>query len=680
MKKAIFPVTILFLLFMTLLAASCSFNKNILIVVEHNEPLRAEDNKTLLAGAAKVDITPPPGMPMSGFSLYSGNSIGVRTKLFARVFYIKPAQGRPVALVQCDLLSGSLILHHRVAELIAKETDIDAGGLLIAGTHTHSGPGNYFGNMFYNQMASNHSGFDSRCYEFLSRRIAGAIINAYKDRRPAKIATGTTTVKGVAWNRSLAAYHKNKNISGLQTKPGKFEAVNPYLHMIRVDCLDGKGSYKPLGAFTNFSLHPNTNPVELGCVYNGDIFAYSERELEREIERQYTPPWAPVHGIANYTHGDNNPDYPQDAVETFRDLQKKGNIIAEKALALFLSLESELDADVTVRYRAKEIDVFLENAVDGIKIADRPVVGMAATAGAQGRGRPSFLYKVPFFAPGWPRWIFTGGEQGHKRLVGGPLQYLVLPKNKFPHHLFLQAIQINDTVLLPLPFEVTYEMGERIASYAEAQGKKAGIVLPCTFVVTGVSNGYWGYLNTPEEYSLQYYEGGSNLYGPNTGSFIAHHLGHMVASMATKGSSTAIADRLEFKMKAKSFYPKKLVAKGDRSAVNPPEYQENNEGEGPYWQYKWYDVPIHLINFHEKLIMIEASKDGQDWEPLEAMGFPIDDSGYDIEIIYTGRVSKENMGLYEARWYNSKNNKDRMFRFVVLPRKGQDIFYSPAFN
>ncbi|MBT7888879.1 MAG: alkaline ceramidase, partial [Deltaproteobacteria bacterium] len=92
------------------------------IKIRHTPPLEPRRNQTLLAGAASVDITPPPGMPMAGFGMFSVSGRGVRTKLKARILVIKPKQGGSVALVQCDLLSGSLVIHHRVAELVAQKT------------------------------------------------------------------------------------------------------------------------------------------------------------------------------------------------------------------------------------------------------------------------------------------------------------------------------------------------------------------------------------------------------------------------------------------------------------------------------------------------------------------------------------------------------------------------------
>ncbi len=658
-----------------------SKKRSLTLSISNKKALASSDGDCLMAGAATIDITPPIGMPLSGYSTMSTDSVGVRTRLMARVFYIKPKIGPAMALVQCDLLSGSLVLHHRVAELISDQTDVNCGGLLIAGTHTHSGPGNYFASMFYNNMASNRAGFDPTLFEFLSQRIASTVAEAFQTRRPAKIATGSTRITGVAWNRSLAAYLQNENIAALKNPPDRKEAVNPFFHMIRMDCLEKDGSYKPIGAFSNFSLHPNTNPAELGGVYSGDVFGFAEREMEWLIKKQYKPSGEPVHALANYTHGDNNPNYSQAVPENFEDLKKFGIHIAQEAFKLFKSLDTKLKEDVNVRYRSTEIDVFKENVIDGIRIAKTPAVGMSTLAGAQGRGRTSVAAKLPFFAPGWPKRILTGGEHGHKRRMLGSLQGLILPKDEFPHHLFLQVIQVDDTVLLPLPFEVTYEIGTRIAAQAEKTSEQADDLGDISrYFVAGVSNGYWGYVTTPEEYSLQYYEGGSNFYGPNTGAFLAAHIEHLVEQMASEGSGAVLPEFWEFKMQARDFVAWNQGRATLRKPVQQAEYHDETSSEGTYWSFKWQDSPAERFVMHKELIQIEVQSNNESWEPLIIDSRLINDAGYDISLVCIQKVSENDTGLYEARWYVPNQDNNGLYRFAILGRDDTDILYSSPFT
>ena len=108
-------------------------SKNIMVTIHNKVPISSEVNETLTAGVAKTDITPPPGMPMAGHSMMAEYGEGVRTRVMARSVYIKSKIGKPVVLVQCDLLAGPRIIHHRVAELVAEHTDIEAAGMSTGG-------------------------------------------------------------------------------------------------------------------------------------------------------------------------------------------------------------------------------------------------------------------------------------------------------------------------------------------------------------------------------------------------------------------------------------------------------------------------------------------------------------------------------------------------------------------
>ncbi|MBU3918073.1 neutral/alkaline non-lysosomal ceramidase N-terminal domain-containing protein [bacterium] len=649
------------------------------INIRNTPPLKSKPSQTLLAGSATVDITPPPGMPLAGFSMFSCTAFGVRTKLKARIFYIKPKTGGAVALVQCDLLSGSLLIHHRVAELVAPETDIEAGAILISGTHTHSGPGNFFENKMYNDNASNKPGLEEKYVDFCVKQIAEGIMRAREERKPARIATGETEVYGATINRALPPYLINDTIKNLKKKPDALKAINPKLYMIRVDVLEKEQVHKPLGAFTSFSIHPNTNPAELGGLYNGDITGFVTREVEAEIKKKYKTSWNPVLAAANGTHGDCNANHSQDRVENFKDQKKLARLISDKTLDLFYSLDQRLKSDVNVGFRAREINMLETSEIDGIHISDRGYVGMSTPAGALGRGRITSFNKVWLFRAGRPKRFFTKGSQGHKRILLGPLQSLILPKEDFGHILFAQIIRIADVLLIPLPWEVTQEMGRRIGDSAKTMGEDAGLKGIKKVVVLDTSNGYIGYLTTPEEYTLQYYEGGSNVYGPNTGPYVGSQVAHVAKDLASKGSGSDLPEKWEFSLPAKSYYPENRIATGKRTANKDPKFTLKGELKESFWSFKWYDVPPSDIEFHNPLITIETSQNKKDWTPLEIDGVSINDEGADISIIYQSELSHENMGLYEVRWNNPMQNGN-YYRFKILPRGNQDVFYSAAFR
>ena len=144
----------------------------------------------LLAGVAEVDLTPPPGMPKSGHSLHAKTGVGFRTRLRARVLHLRSGT-TSIALVATDLLAGSSIVHHLVAQEIARDTDVRLPGLFLGATHTHAGPGQHSGSEFMNRHAANKSGFDPAYTDFLVRQISGAIRAAVATRAPARLGFGS---------------------------------------------------------------------------------------------------------------------------------------------------------------------------------------------------------------------------------------------------------------------------------------------------------------------------------------------------------------------------------------------------------------------------------------------------------------------------------------------------------
>ena len=667
----------LFLLFAYIfILTGCSFlTNNIQIEIARQTPLQNVESKYLLAGAAKADITPPPGMPLAGYSMWANYGKGFRTRLSTRVLYLKPASGRAVALVQCDLLTGSILLNQRVAEIIAKETDVGINGLLVAGTHTHSGPGNFFENNFYNDNASNAAGFDPGYFDYLSTQIAKAIIQAYKEKRPAKIATGKMQIQKMTRNRSIESYRANKNVPA-QTPPDIYEAVNPDLYLIRVDGLDNDGKYRPLAALSSFSVHGTAVPAK-NNLYNGDVFAYIEREVEHGIKKSYKTFWEPIHAAFNGTHADNSPNYNK---QGFIEARRIGTSIGQKALKLFRSLDGKLKNDVTINFAAREIDVFSQNCIDETCLCERPVVGSTLAAGADDGPSP-VISKLPWLRQGSARWFFTKSCQGYKRTLAGPLQYIYLPKNDFPHQMLLQVIQIDDILLIPLPFETTKESGVRIAKQCAERLASENKNDLRFFVAISCANGYFGYVTTPEEYSIQRYEGGHTLYGPQTQLFLAKQLSKLTLEMGKGKSENNFPEKWSYNLRVKRFIAGETENDTQRKAITPPSFIATKNNEEPYWFFIWEDLPPQLVSWEQTMVRIEESNDRNTWKQLLIGGQPLDDSGYDIAVLCNNIINQGKTGVYETRWYNPPSDeKGKYYRFAILPQAGQDFLYSAPFH
>ena len=675
MKRISSKTLFLFFLLSIFFMAGCK--STVHIRVENPEQPKSQDNTTLLAGASRVDITPPPGMPMAGYSANANYGEGFRTRIYASVVYLKGAGDRPVAIVQCDLLAGSELVSQRLAEMIADKTDLDAGGIMMSGTHTHSGPGNLFGSNFYVKNASNKSGLDMEFFDFVTERISSAIIEAYENRVPARIATGYKEVYGYTRNRSIMAYSANENADP-EKAADIHRAVNPGMYMLRVDGLNRKtGSYHPIAAVTSFSIHGTTVPAS-NRLYNADVYAYITKELEWNVNSK-NPDF--VHAVINGTHADNSPDVGR---QGFSESRRIGVALGEKSIELFNSLERKFQTNPETRSAIREVNYYKNNKIDGEAICETPRVGSTLVAGAGDGGPTPVLNRLPYFKEGSRRRVFTGGCHGNRRIIGGRLQSLVLPKDEFPHRIIYQVVQIGDMVFIPLPYEVTMESGNRIAAAAANSAVENGMNGVNHFVVVSCSNGFTGYSTTAEEYSMQRYEGGHTLYGPGTSGFLAAQVSRLLGDMVSTDEPVIdLPSEREYVLKSRSFYREYDPPEGLRKVVEEPDYKDKEDRkrrEESFWGFRWQDVPPSLMEWHRPIVSIEYSNDRDNWLPLEINGVPVNDEGYDIAVIFTDRITRKSMGIYETRWYNPEVRPERWYRFRIEPRDRQELFFSPPFR
>ncbi len=611
----------------------------------------------LLCGISLVDITPPPGMPLAGYSRNALSSKGFRHKLKSRIFILTNKKNHSIVFVQMDLLSGSKLLHHKIAENIMKKYPIGFSDIVIAGTHTHAGPGNYFESNFYNDYASNKPGLEPDYFQFLVQQITKGIENAWKERQPVKIISGRKQIFDYTKNRSFEAYLKNKNIDKNITKE---RAINPWVEMIRIDSMDNK----PLGAITNFSIHPTVIP-ENNIFYNADVFGYIEKGLEDLVKKNYNTKNF-IHGALNYTHGDITPNY-NDTKENgdFLIAKEIGNGIAKEMFLLFQSLDNKtFFDDVELNSYSMEINLLENNKLGDIEICNYAVVGMALTTGATTRSTPILKY-LPFFRPGWPRWFFTNGCQGEKRWFLSKLQHWILPIEEFPYLLYFQAVQIGNNIYLPYPFEITSESGKIIQEHIKKKFNNYNVI------PVSCANGYTGYVTTPEEYSIQYYEGGHTLYGKNTALFLAK-VGEILTQHLFEQKVNNYKKEYYFKLRTKKYYPEKPeITLKERKLEKELAFVNGNKES--YWYFQYWDVPLYFINFHEPLISLEISKNCK-----EDFKIFLTDESLDISMHYI--KNKKDKTLYEVRWYIDNKYipqlKNHCYRFLIQKRNGLEEFYS----
>jgi neutral ceramidase len=631
-------------------------------------PAPAERVEGLLAGAAEVDITPPPGIPKAGYSRNAHTGSGFRSRLRARVLHLRSGTAS-LAIVQCDLLGGSAVLHHLVAREVAERTDVPMAGLMIGATHTHGGPGQFLGTRFYNRFASNKAGFDAAFAQQLCERIAAGVVEAVETRRPARMAVGSTEVWGLTRNRSLGPHVRNESVDDDRTAAQRaYVSINPHLHLIRTDTVADDGGYEPLAATVVFSVHGTGIPMQ-SQEYNADLWAYLTDELGHRIARGHAGGRRPVVGAIEGTHADVAPAlHPGTAGHL--EAQRVGRGVGAEAAGLYERLEKELTDQVSLGCGLREIDLDRSRSIDGITLPRRPAVGAALAAGAFENETP-VVRRLPGFKAGSPRRRpQPRNGQGVKRVLGGPFQRFVLPLSGFPRVLPVQVLRLGDTALVGLPFELTVETGRRIAAAVSSQAAASGHGLD-RVVVSSVANEYSGYCATAEEYGLQHYEGGHTLYGPLTQPFLTAHAAQLAGEALRDGLVSDLVDERRFDLPHHRYLPVasagSSAAAAERAVLDASVFADATGRTDPVWEQRWRDVPPGDLRWHDPLVRVEAA-DGPDgdWHPaFTEDGRPVDDQGCDLEVVHLGDDRRGHR--YAVRWWSPVFRSYRRHRFVLLP-------------
>ena len=490
----------------------------------------------LRAGAAEVDITPPPGYPMAGHSLEGRVGLGVWTRLHARAIVLEDADGRPLVLLSADLYAISGGLADAIAERLGRNPTTKHIGrehLVVGATHTHHGPSGFDTARAYAMHSGPEAGFDPLLFGFLADRMAAAVEQAVSNRRAATVTRHTVAVPTVARNRSIEPFLQNAEaeqiVAANTNLPGcgphaeaegsaalvdACHAVDPLLETLHVT---DPASGQSIAVVGFFAVHATAMPNRTE-LYHGDLFAAATARARDTFGN------GTVVALFNGAEGDVSPNWAEQGRQATLAL---GHALAEAMVVSVDEPGSPVSGPFQAWHAVAPIaDTTFEDARGAShRTGRRAVPGYGMAGGAEdGRTR--------HFGKGRREGVRANRERvrghGHKRpLVPVPLLALAHPRRDFPLDAPLTVHRLSGLTLVTLPGEFTTVMGRRIAqAVAEATRDDARVV------TVGLAGEYLSYFTTPQEYALQHYEGASTLYGPAAGPLVAHHLAGIVRSRA----------------------------------------------------------------------------------------------------------------------------------------------------
>src|SRR5213593_4006397 len=92
------------------------------------------------AGVARVDVTPSEPIRLTGYGSRKTNSVGVEQKLWAKALALGRDQDGPALLMTLDNCGIAEETYRELAGRLAKKSRIKPERLVIACSHTHTGP------------------------------------------------------------------------------------------------------------------------------------------------------------------------------------------------------------------------------------------------------------------------------------------------------------------------------------------------------------------------------------------------------------------------------------------------------------------------------------------------------------------------------------------------------------
>jgi hypothetical protein len=223
-----------------------------------------------------------------------------------------------------------------------------------------------------------------------------------------------------------------------------------------------------------------------------------------------------------------------------------GKNVGDGAVALFDALGAALTDRLELGRAFATLS--LRDSARALGICAEPAVGVATLVGADDahtriQGWRLFGVFDLGLKQGSPN-PDVPGCQAHKRKLldtwFGDLPNRLFVSRTLPSYAQVTVLRLGDRVIGAVPGEVTTTAGRRMREQMLAGAREARLPVS-TALILGHANGYLEYITTSEEYTAQYYEGGSTLYGPGEAAMFGRALARLTASVSAGDSLPAAA-------------------------------------------------------------------------------------------------------------------------------------------
>lgn len=522
----------------------------------------AADAQQYLLGVGKADITGPVvEINFMGYANSGQIGTGLRQRIHSRAFIIgdvDPPQNRFIYLV-LDTQSGDTAIRYGILEALAALGDdysmYGQHNVAVVGTHSHSGPGAWL-NYLLPQVTS--LGFNKPSYQAIVDGAIQAIQTAHENLAPGHLSMAITEIEDANASRSPYAYLQNPAEERAQYSAN----VDKNMTMLRFTHTTSSGD-KDIGILNWFAVH-GTSMYGNNTIVTGDNKGVAALMFEDSMN---DPTF--VAGFSQANVGDTTPNilgaYCESGPQQGQQCDFKTSLCAGKnepchgrgpyygrndwgtascyeigtrqyqgARGLFDDNSSFTPVTGTA---IKSLHQFVDLSTYHFALANGTMVktcpaalGYGFAAGtSDGPGQFDFKQGESGDPNANPLWavvsdlLHTPNEtqiecQGVKPILLDAGE-TTEPYLWAPNIVDIQMFRVGQFFIVISPGEATTMSGRRWrnAVQSSAAGTFDDLDGADPVVVLGApGNSYTHYIATPEEYTVQRYEGASTLYGPYT--------------------------------------------------------------------------------------------------------------------------------------------------------------------
>jgi hypothetical protein len=290
--------------------------------------------QSLTAGAARADITPPPGVDLWGYSNRSGPATGTLDPLYARILVLDDGRGA-VAIVTLDLgRSFGQAQMNLVRERVRREQRVNE--VMFIASHTHSGP-------------SIDEDYEKGALPEWERRALDKIAQAIGEARGRMVEARI----GVGFGQTIIGHNRRlvqsdgsvkmlwRNSTGQTGGP-----IDPTVGVIRVD--DKQGN--PIAILVNYACHP--------VVFGPDNLRYSA-DYPGAMARAVEESWGakPICFFLQGAPGDINPMLDKTPLAENADAEMRlvGQQLGREVARVSHTIKTESTATPEIAYISEEV-------------------------------------------------------------------------------------------------------------------------------------------------------------------------------------------------------------------------------------------------------------------------------------------------------------------------------------